>query len=258
MAPRIAPAFRGTSGRYFEPFLGGGSTFFALQPRAAHLSDHNAELINAYRVVQSAVEELIGVLSTFSHSEEFYYHCRATLPKTSLARAARFIYLNRAAWNGLYRVNRKGHFNVPIGRFSYEVDFVRAGLLRRASSALCGATIGTADFEEAVKTAQEGDAVYLDPPYAIAHDNCSFLRYNENKFSWEDQLRLSKLARDLDRRGAIVIVSNAAHRTIGELYEGFNISEITRASLVSGKAHGRRPVKEYIMSNKAIPFLKLP
>jgi len=255
LAPRLVPLLRESPGRYFEPFLGGGATFFALQPGVSFLSDHNDELVNAYHVVRSDVEALIRVLGTFEHSKEFYYRSRATSPTTPLARAARFIYLNRAAWNGLYRVNRQGRFNVPMGRFAYEIDIVRADTLRNASSALRDATIRASDFENAVDPAEKGDAVYLDPPYAMAQDQCSFLRYNESKFSWKDQLRLSRVAKDLDAQGVTVVVSNAAHTTIGDLYKGFNILEIARPSLVSGKSYGRRRVKEYIVSNRPLSHL---
>ena len=238
--------------RYFEPFLGGGSVFFALRPSSALLSDNNPELINVYEVVRDDVEGLIQRLKKFRHTEDCYYRVRQSSPRSPISRAARFIYLNRTAWNGLYRVNRNGKFNVPMGLFAYEPDIVRAELLRRASNALQGIRTRSVDFVRACASVREGDVVYLDPPYTVTHNNNGFLRYNEEIFSWRDQERLASLAKRLDTLGATVIVSNAAHAAVEELYDGFYIEALDRASNLAADSSKRRPVSEYLISNREV------
>lgn len=155
-----------TFGRYYEPFVGGGALFFALQPKRAVLADKNQELANAYLVVRDNVEELVISLRQHRNHRDYYYRLRSLNPLelTSLERASRFIYLNKTCYNGLWRVNRRGHFNVPFGRYK-DPKICDADNLRAVSAALQGVEIRCSDFEEALQTATGGDLVYLDPPY---------------------------------------------------------------------------------------------
>jgi DNA adenine methylase len=253
LAPRLAKLVSATSGTYFEPFLGGGSLFFASCPQAAVLSDTNAELIETFQVVKKDAEAIISVLCTFSFTKKCYYRVRASVPRSRVTRAARFIYLNHTCWNGLYRVNRQGRFNVPLGKFGQRPDFIGRERLRLASKALAKAKVLQCDFEAIARDVKAGDFVYLDPPYTVAHTNNGFLRYNERIYSWDDQKRLARLARTLANRGAFVIATNAAHSSIAGLYCDFVQHEVERLSLISAAAKNRRRVKELLISSAPLP-----
>lgn len=240
------------TGRYIEPFVGSGAMFFALEPRSAILTDVNFRLIETYQAIASRPDLVRRYLGRYQsgHSTESYYRIRSTNYRSSYMRAAQFLYLNRTCWNGLYRVNRKGIFNVPKGTKDAVIlpddDF--AGW----SNLLAGCEIYTSDFEAVIDRARNGDLVYCDPPYTVHHNQNGFLKYNENIFSWNDQERL-RLA--LDRaisRGVTVVVSNADHKSINELYEGFGEKiSLDRASVISGKASGRGRYREVMMVNRA-------
>jgi DNA adenine methylase len=241
-------------GTYREPFLGGGAAFFATQPRRAVLSDANSELIATYRVVRDAVEPLIQELGRYPHERAFFEEMRSSKPDSDVKRAARFIYLNKTAFNGMYRVNRQGEFNVPFGRF------VRPGIcqperLRVASLALHSATLSTGDFEEVLRIAAPGDLVYLDPPYVTGHHNNGFVRYNERLFSWADQCRLAALATRLADMGVRVVVTNASHEAITSLYPRFLRYSLQRHSLIGGAVGYRGSAFESIMSSEELPGL---
>ena len=235
--------------RHIEPFLGGGAAFFAVQPRRALLSDVNPELINLYEQVRDHPEEIASGLEELQslHSKDFYYEMRRKRPESSLERAIRTIYLNRTCWNGLYRVNRKGEFNVPIGTKSSVVldtdDF------KRASELLNSAVIKTCDFEETIQQASEGDLVFIDPPYTVKHNVNGFVKYNEAIFTWSDQVRLRDCARDAALRGATVIITNADHSSIRDLYSFANrIESIERSSVISGVASARARTTELMIT----------
>ena len=236
-------------GRYYEPFLGGGAAFFALRPQDASLSDNNEELIHAYRVVQQHPEELQQLLRTFKFSRSSYYALRAYRPRADLQRAARFIFLNRTCWNGLYRVNREGRFNVPFGEFAHPPDFADPVRLLSASAALQSVRLRACDFEQAVTDAREGDVVYFDPPYTVAHGHNGFLRYNESIFSWRDQIRLAAVFRRLAERGCHCILSNADHPSILRLYSRFHVVRLSRPSRIAASPSRRRGVTELLVSN---------
>ena len=197
-APKLVPPQ--WRGRYYEPFVGGGAFFFALEPTHATLSDRNEELITTYRAVRNDMEGVIRLLSSYPHEADFYYRLRARVPRSPRTTAARLLYLNRTCWNGLYRVNREGKFNTPFGTFTNPTicdrDRIRAAvkLLRRAR--LCAGDFGTI-----VSNAQPGDFVYFDPPYITGHRNNNFLRYNARLFSWSDQERLARCATQLAKAG---------------------------------------------------------
>ena len=248
-APKLRPArFKG---RYFEPFLGGGSFFFSLGPAQAVLGDVNPELIGAYQAIKDDVEGVISVLKRYPHTKEFYYRLRQQKPRLGPTRAARMIYLNRTCWNGLYRVNRKGQFNVPFGRYE-KPTICDEDRLRAATRALRNVRLVCGDFEDSLKGARRGDLVYLDPPYVIGPTGNGFLKYNSRLFAWADQKRLARVARKLADRGVNVLVSNADTPEIVSLYQGFRHYRAVRNSLMAASTESRRSVEEAILSSYAL------
>ena len=235
--------------KYIEPFLGGGALFFALQPTRSVLSDANAELVETYQAVQEEVEEVIRFLAQLNHDEDSYYRVRGSKPRTRASRAARFIYLNKTCFNGLYRVNTSGEFNVPFGKHGPALVVCDINQLRRASEALQGATVVADDFGAILRRARPGDLVYLDPPYTIAHSNNGFIEYNAKVFSWQDQGRLANLALGLVRRKVKVAISNAEHHSIRELYNHseFTIHRISRNSTMAGSSEARFSAVELLI-----------
>ncbi len=248
-APLLTPP-RWT-GRYYEPFVGGGAFFFALKPSRATLSDRNSELITAYRALRNDPEGVIRLLSRYPYEADFYYRLRARTPRSPRAIAARLLYLNRACWNGLYRVNKMGKFNTPFGRFANPTIcdqnriFAAAKLLGRAR--LC-----VADFEVVASKARAGDFVYFDPPYVTGHTNNGFLKYNSRLFSWLDQERLAQCAVRLAKAGVNVLVSNADHLAVIGLYRGLSCYRIARRSFISGRSTSRGFVTEALLCSYPI------
>jgi DNA adenine methylase len=229
--------------RYFEPFFGSGALFFSILPENAQLSDANSELIEMYTEVRDNVEGVIDALRRLHNSEEDYYKVRSASPRTSATKAARFIYLCTLSFNGIYRQNLKGEFNVPYG-YKTHLKHYDTEHLREVSGHLQDRVIIHEDFEEAVEGAQEGDFVYFDPPYTVAHNNNGFVKYNAKIFSWDDQKRLAQTALRLKELGCHVVVSNADHQSIRELYPDFEVHEIERFSVMSASSEFRRPVRE--------------
>ncbi|SMY02509.1 DNA adenine methylase [Brevibacterium aurantiacum] len=176
---------------------------------------------------------------------EQYYKIRDQTSSNAINSAARFIYLNRAAWNGLYRVNNKGKFNVPYGR-PRSKHIIDPSNLLSCAKLLNSTTLHLSDFEESVANAQPGDLVYFDPPYVTGHNNNGFVDYNEKLFSWDDQERLARLARELQESGAHVVVSNANHPSIINLYPTFKLSEISRRSALASDIKQRKTVTEAV------------
>lgn len=244
LAPAILLHFPTSMRTYYEPFLGSGAMFFAVRPRRAMLSDSNSELINAFEMVRDKVEAIIDRLDNLEQDADTFYRLRATVPEDSLDRAVRFVFLNRTAFNGLWRVNRDGEFNVPYGKRQLR-DLVKADTLRAASNSLSQSQLKHCDFALAVKKAGDGDLVYLDPPYTVKHELNGFRRYNESLFSWGDQERLSDIAKAVAARGAKVIVSNASHPSVASLYKG-SFREITleRSSRLAADPIARSHVRE--------------
>ena len=233
------------SGRYIEPFLGGGAIFFHLAPPDAILSDVNERLIATYRSIRDEWRLVQASLAEFQemHSKKFYYEERCREHSSSHLRAAQFLYLNRTCFNGLYRENLKGQFNVPLGTKSQvtlpDDDF------ETASKILSCAELRTGDFEAIVAEAVEGDLVFLDPPYTTAHNCNGFVKYNQKIFTWEDQKRLMEAIRGAIQRGARVILTNADHESIQELYIELGAPRVVaRPSVISGKVNARRGTTE--------------
>lgn len=234
---------------YHEPFLGGGAVFFNTDHALrSYLSDTNEELINAYICVRNHSEEVIEIIQGYRNTEEEYYRIRGLSPNDENERAARFIFLNQTSYNGLYRVNQQGQYNVPFGdrqfwQFSPEK-------IRLASHRLKNTNIRVCDFEGNKYKIQTHDLVFLDPPYTVSHNNNGFIKYNRNLFSLDDQRRLSIFIDYIKRKDAYYILTNAAHQTIADIFEkGDRRIELQRASLIGGRQAKRGAVTEYIFTN---------
>lgn len=249
-----------TFNRYFEPFVGGGALLFKLQPKAFSINDSNEELICVYRCLEN--NELFELLKKEllkhegNHSEEYYYQVREmdklegfnNLP--IYVRAGRMIYLNKACFNGLYRVNSKGYFNVPSGKKKTvncfdKKTFDNLNLFFKNRKPV----ITNIDFEEAVKNAKTGDFVYFDPPYDTWEEKNSFTSYDKNAFGKEEQIRLAKLFKKLSDKGVYVMLSNHNTKFINELYKGFHITVVPAKRMINSKADGRGEVEEVIITN---------
>jgi len=234
--------------RYIEPFLGGGAVFFSLQPSQGVLSDINSDLIETYQAIKNNPIKVEALLRKHqaNHSREYYYIIRNSAPSSMFARAAKFIYLNRTCWNGLYRVNLKGKFNVPIGTKSKVI--MKSDDFQKVSSILNNVEIRVADFEDTVNMAGLDDVVFVDPPYTVKHNNNNFIKYNECLFSWDDQVRLKAALIRAKDRGAYIVLTNANHQCIRELYvDEFQIDVAPRCSVISGKNKGRGPATELVI-----------
>lgn len=230
--------------RYIEPFVGGGAVYFHLQPKNAILSDVNAELINVYSAVKSNWESVVELLrehQTF-HCKEYYYKIRGQAFDSVVGMAARTLYLNRTCWNGLYRVNLRGEFNVPIGTKINVLDGVED--FPRVANLFQGADFRVCDFEVVLAEAGQGDFVFVDPPYTVKHNYNGFVKYNERLFSWDDQVRLRDAVVQAVGRGAKVLVLNANHESIIDLYSDFDRIVLSRSNVLAGKSEFRGVYQE--------------
>ncbi len=240
----------GTYGRYIEPFVGSGAVFFWLQPRPSLLYDSNAALIEVYTVVRDDVAGLMAALAPHRNERDYYYGVRAQNPDhlSPTQRAARFIYLNRTCYNGLYRVNQKGRFNVPFGAHK-NPTICDAPTLTAASAALQGVTLGVGDFSAALQDAQANDVVYLDPPYAPLSKTANFTGYTGHGFNDADQERLAAAFAMLDARGCRVLLSNSDAPLIHALYAGYHIHPIQARRAINSKTNGRGAITELLITN---------
>ena len=251
------PAF---SGHYHEPFVGGGAVFFALymtfrsSPRIdqtwAVLNDVNAELMNAYLMVKTETASLVRRLQSLAkkHSKETYYAIRAKEEKESLARAARFIYLNKTCFNGLYRVNADGKFNVPIGSYKNPA-IVEPEVMETWKRALAGANLHSEDFVPRLAVVKEGDFVYADPPYLPRSKTADFTSYTAEKFREKDHERLADALESVHKCGAKFLCSQGDSETIRRLYKQFNIVPVAVKHMVGATAKSRTVVKELLIKN---------
>lgn len=243
--PRFAlPSFEG---RYIEPFLGGGAVFFHLAPKSAILSDINGRLVETYQAIKTDWQQVVAILEKMQtlHSKEFYYLERDRTHERPHERAAQFLYLNRTCFNGLYRENLKGQFNVPIGTKSRVLmaddDFEKVSLI------LADVSISACDFEETMSKAGEGDLIFIDPPYTTAHNINGFVKYNQKIFNWEDQQRLQRCVVSAKERGAKIILTNADHDSIHDLYAELGPPIILgRASVIAGSSGSRTSTTEVL------------
>ena len=235
--------------RYIEPFLGGGTVFFFLRPSKALLSDANNELIDTYLAIRDHPAAIAARLRNHDrrHGKRYYYAVRASQPTSPAAKAARLIYLNRTCFNGIYRVNQEGEFNVPKGSKDAVLlpsdDFIAVG------KALAQADVRVADFEDTIGRAQAGDLVFADPPYTVRHNNNAFVKYNETLFSWSDQERLAATLIAAKARGVSVVATNANHHSVRALYRdrGFTLRTVSRFSPISADPSHRKMFEELLI-----------
>lgn len=237
-------------GTYHEPFLGGGSAFLGLSPQGkSFLSDLNPELIEAYIQIRDDPKGVARALRRHKNTQEHYYALRASSPRLPATRAARFIFLNHTSYNGIFRVNRQGRYNVPFGRREFFHVPTEEELVA-TSRRLADSIITVADFANCIDNISENDLVFLDPPYTVAHNNNGFVRYNQRLFSWEDQSRLSRLVDQIRELGANYILTNAAHSSIAELFDkGDRRVETTRKNAIGGYSANRGTATEYLFTN---------
>lgn len=250
---RYPNLFISRSGRLIEPFAGSAAVFFATLPEEAVLSDMNEELIDVYRAIRLNPTAVMDSLRSHDakHNKEYFYEMRASKENDIVAASSRMIYLNRTCFNALYRVNRKGQFNVPLGSkvsvMRHDDNFAEISALLQRAKLIHG------DFESAIALAEPGDLIYADPPYTVKHNLNGFVKYNEKIFTFEDQIRLKRCLDVAVSRGVDVLVSNADHESIRELYDGFGlIKSIGRASLIAGLTGARGSTTESLTASPSL------
>ena len=240
--------------RYFEPFIGGGALFFELQPENAYISDMNDELINLYSVVRDNVYELISDLNKHEVSKGYFLEIR-NLDRTTeyknlsnVQRASRFIYLNRTCFNGLYRVNSQGQFNVPFGNYK-NPRIVDENNLLNCSELLKNTEIKCADFSEILTKVKKGDFVYFDPPYVPLNETSSFTSYTKDGFDMDMQFKLREVCDELDSMGVMFMLSNSDTKFVNELYSNYEIKKVFVSRVVNANAEGRGKITEVLVRN---------
>lgn len=234
--------------RYFEPFIGSGAVFFSMLATNAILADINPDLTNLYLALKDDWGKVESALKVHSknHSDEYYYKIRASRPRTSHTRGARLLYLNRTCWNGLYRVNLKGEFNVPRGTKNSVIldtdDFESVARHLEDCKILCQ------DFEKTISTASKNDFIFIDPPYTVKHNFNGFVKYNEKIFSWDDQIRLRDAILEAADKGVKITMTNADCSSIHDLYgNSCKMEKLERASVIAGSSRHRGATTEIIM-----------
>lgn len=237
--------------RYFEPFAGAASMFLAVKPKIGNLSDANERLISCFTQVRDNPDLVAHYLLEHArqNSERYYYEVRDRFnrSKDSPAQAARFIYLNKACFNGIFRVNQAGLFNVPYGHKEPPALPTRADL-RRASRALAGVALTIAVFAEALADADEGDFVYLDPPYPPLNGTSYFTHYTANRFDWDDHAELADLFHELSDRGCLVMMSNADLPRIRGIIAGYPIHDLDVTRFITCRTV-KHKVREIVVTN---------
>ncbi|MBT9311858.1 DNA adenine methylase [Leptothoe kymatousa] len=250
---RHAPAHYG---HYYEPFIGGGALLLNLQPTQATINDSNDELINCYRVVKESVDELIETLGQHRNEKSYFYEVRGWdrqlefAAKTNVQRAARIIFLNKTCYNGLFRVNSKGQFNAPFGKYK-NPNIANERVLRAVSRYLneANVTIRREDFAMSVAAAGARDFVYFDPPYDPVSTTASFTAYDTNGFNRDEQRRLKSVVDDLTARGCKVMLSNAATEFIQDLYGDYHQLRVKAKRAINSNAAKRGKVDELLVIN---------
>ena len=240
--------------RYFEPFIGGGALFFGLKPTNAYISDINEELVNLYCVVRDNVYELIKDLSRHENSKEYFLKIR-NIDRTekyqefsNIEKASRFIYLNRTCFNGMYRVNSNGEFNVPYGYYK-NPRIIDENNLVNCSELLKNTEIKCSDFSEILTKVQKGDFVYFDPPYVPLNDTSSFTSYTKYGFDIDMQFKLRDVCDELDSMGIKFLLSNSDTQIVNELYSNYKINKVFASRLINANADGRGKITEVLVRN---------
>lgn len=233
--------------RLVEPFVGGGALFFSHRWKSAYLADTNRSLINAYRHMKEEPNALhLRLMEHFDqHTKERYYEVRARFSDVSLQDAADFIYLNRACFNGLFRVNLSGRFNVPLGNKVYEIRDLAE--FQEWSGRLQSAEIALQDFEVTIDNCGEGDFIFADPPYTVNHNSNGFIEYNEKIFTWNDQVRLRDALSRAKARGVNFLVTNADHHAVHELYCDYEVVIVSRSSEMAASNTARGQTSEAVI-----------
>ncbi|MBU0647296.1 DNA adenine methylase [Patescibacteria group bacterium] len=238
---------------YFEPFVGGGAVFFDLLPETAYLSDLNNELVVTYNVIKNDVENLIKSLKKHKLDKEYFLKIRAQKPEklSDLNTASRFIYLNRTCFNGMYRVNSKGGFNVPFGKYTNPLICDESNL-RKASKALKNVEIKKQDYKEVLKKAKKGDFIYFDPPYYPISKTASFTSYTSESFLDKEQIELRDTFVELHKRGCFVMLSNSDTPLINKIYsepKGLRITKVQAGRAINSDASKRGKITEVLVTN---------
>ncbi len=239
---------------YHEPFLGGGAVFFYLKSynkikNRAFLSDYNSELINAYEQIKQNAQLVVEELKKLKNNKDNYYEVREKKYQNPIDKAVQFIYLNKTSFNGLYRVNLNGKYNVPYGYRNIK-DLYNFKNILNVQNNLKDVELRGVDFYDTLKKIKPHDLIFLDPPYTVMHENNGFIKYNQRIFQWDDQLRLHEFVKELVKKEAYFILTNAKHDSILELYSDIVAPiEVGRKSLIGGKLAKRETVNEYIFTN---------
>lgn len=249
LLPEILARVPDRFARYHEPFIGGGAVFFALAPQQALLADINPDLVGCYRAIRDRLPAVLRYLRSHDVTEDHFYEVRswdhADLDPAEAA--ARLVFLNRTCFNGLYRVNRSGRFNVPFGRYK-NPRICDEDNLRAVSEALQGVDLTVGSVFETARRARRGDLVYFDPPYDPVSSTASFTSYAKDGFGREEQIRLAELFRELARRGVHVVLSNSDTPFIRELYADFVIDRVMARRAINSRATRRGPVGEVLIT----------
>lgn len=234
---------------YHEPFVGGASVFLNIDFKGSvFLSDSNSELICFYRQVQTNLKRLLSSIDKKKNSESEYYKIRSKTPTSNLDIATRFYYLNRTCFNGLYRVNGTGRFNVPYGY--RDISLVDETGFQILNQKLKNVNLECQDYRLSIERLRRGDFLFVDPPYTVAHNKNGFIEYNQKIFSWNDQENLASLINQANRNGVKFIMTNASHQSIKKLYKGVAKQfEVERFSTISGRMSSRKKINELIITN---------
>ena len=257
LIPEIYPRIPVIKDRYIEPFMGAAAIFFHVSPQKGWLNDINEELVNCFCTVRDEVEQLIEKLSSYRYDRDFYYKIRAldrqegglyNLDK--IERAARFIFLNRTCFNGLYRVNSKGHFNVPFGRYKNPDIAIKEKLLG-CHRLMQDTKITQMHFREVLSKVKQGDFVYLDPPYLPLSNSSNFTTYDKRGFGEEEQLELAEFLHYFNQKNISFLASNADHPIIYALYEGLKIIKISAKRSINSNPKKRGQIGELLISNSS-------
>lgn len=241
---------------YYEPFVGAGAVLFDLQPKKAVINDVNVELVNVYNVIKNNVEELIEDLKKHENDKDYFYAIRDLDRKpeynelSPIEKASRLIFLNKTCFNGLFRVNSQGQFNVPFGKYK-NPKIVNDIVLKAVHNYMNSndVTIKNEDFETVVENAKKGDFIYLDPPYDPVSDTSSFTGYSLNGFNKDDQIRLRDTFAELDKRGCKVLLSNSSTDFINDIYSDFHIEIVSATRSINSVASKRGKIEEVLVIN---------
>ncbi len=243
-------------GTYYEPFIGAGAVLFDIQPAFGIINDSNTELINCYEVIRDSIDELILNLRQHKNEKEYYYAIRDLDREPNfrnldpVKRASRIIYLNKTCFNGLFRVNSAGQFNVPFGSYN-NPKIVDEIVLKAVHNYLVTKNIQimNVDFEQAIKNAKKGDFIYFDPPYDPVSDTSSFTGYDLNGFGKSEQERLRDVYKKLSDKGCFVLLSNSATDFVSGLYEDFHVVKVAASRNINSVATGRGKIDEVLVMN---------